>query len=1154
MNTMTANSPDLLERLRVTFLDEAGAGLTGSERSFMERVLADGSVALRSWHWQERLAEVASRSASVTGDPVRFLARWGGAFGAGYQEMFDPDDAMLDASAIEDMAQGEEIAIRSYRRGSDPKSRFRFKLYRPGSAVPLADVLAILQPMGLKALVEEGFPLRPEGAEEIWVHEFLVDDPRGEELLLADVGAAFESAFVAIWKGIAENDGFNRLVLEIGASWHEAAIIRALARYRQQTGLDPSQRAQIRALVEHGTTTRLLLELFGTLFDPATGETKADRIGSGTTLSQQIERALQDLPGIEEDRVLRRFYQLVKATKRTNAYVQGDGTGPQPIIALKIASREVADIPEPKPFREIFVSSPWVEGVHMRFGPVARGGLRWSDRPDDFRTETLALSKAQQVKNALIVPVGAKGAFVAKARPGESRDGADAYRKFISAMLEVTDNVGPDGEIQPASQVVAYDGNDPYLVVAADKGTASFSDLANQVALDRDFWLGDAFASGGSAGYDHKAMAITARGAWIAAERHFREVGLNIERDGFTVAAVGDMSGDVFGNFMLLSRRARLVAAFDHRDIFIDPDPDPAGSWRERKRLFDAKGSSWQEYGREVLSPGGGVFSRKAKSVRLSAQARAALGISEETLSPDALIRAILKAPVDLLFMGGIGTYVKAGSEAHPDVGDKANDAIRVEAGEVRARIVSEGANLGVTQDGRIELAAGGIAINSDAVDNSAGVASSDLEVNIKILLAEAQRQGELDPKARTALLMAMTDGVTEKVLAGNHAQTLALSLLEADAADELGHHAAYLNLLERSHRLNRSVERLPSDDIIEDRRLAGAGMTRPELSVLMAHGKLHLFDELLASEATEEPWFEQYLLAYFPDELRAFPAAAERHRLRREIVATRLANEIVDTAGPTFVTRVSSSLACGTGAVALAFAAAGEIFGLRALWKRIGELDRKVAPAIQYPLYRAIARAWRKQTSRLAARLAKQPMDVAELVARYTEHVEQLRLCAAPSLDNQEELIAGGVPAELAFEIAALSALEDSLAIIDIALDSKHDITEVAALFNEVGSRFGLIRLQVIADGIPTADAVDSIAVRQVAAGLRRHHERLCRSIVEASPPGLNSSAAFERWLKAHKGAADVSENIKALDRPGTPWSLGRLVLANAAVERAAA
>jgi glutamate dehydrogenase len=503
---------------------------------------------------------------------------------------------------------------------------------------------------------------------------------------------------------------------------------------------------------------------------------------------------------------------------------------------------------------------------------------------------------------------------------------------------------------------------------------------------------------------------------------------------------------------------------------------------------------------------------------------------------------------------GGIGTFVNASFLGKAVGGYTPNDSIRVDASDVRARIVSEGANLGVTQDGRIELARRGASINSDAVDNSAGVASSDLEVNIKILLAEAQRQGELDPKARIELLKTMTESVAGRVLAGNHAQTLALGLLEADAANELGHHAAYIALLERSDRLNRSVERLPTEDVVEDRRLAGAGLTRPELSVVMAHGKLHLFDELLASETPDDPWFEDYLRAYFPEELSAFPAATKRHRLRREIVATELANEIVDIAGPTFVTRVRSSLACETGAVASAFAAAGEIFGLRALWKRINELDRKLGPAIQYPLYGVVARAWRKQASRLAARLAEQPLEVAKLVDRYTPHVEQLRVRTAPSLDMAEELISGGVSAELALEVVALSALGNFLAITDIALDSERDIAEVAGLYNEIGARFGLARLQSIADDIPTADAIDSIAVRQVAAGLRRHHERLCRSVVEASSPGSNASAAFERWVELHIRAAKVGEDIAALDRPSMPWNLGRLVLAHAAVERAAA
>jgi glutamate dehydrogenase len=1114
-------------------------------------MLADGSLARLSWQWQEKLAALAAGSEPVVGDPDRLLARWSGAFGAGYQELFDPDEALLDIAAIEDMEDADRIAVRSYRLGSDPGSRFRFKLYRRGSAVPLADVLAILEPMGLKALVEEGFPLRPSGQAEIWVHEFLVDDPRGEKLVFADIARAFETAFLAIWSGAAENDGFNRLVLETGASWHEAAIIRALARYRQQSGIDPSQRAQVRALVEHARLTRLILDLFAVKFDPANGKSLEERQASANHISKEIEAALQELPGIEEDRVLRRLYHLVGAAKRTNAYVPAGDLSAQPCIALKISSRELDDLPDPTPFMEIFVSSPRVEGVHMRFGPVARGGLRWSDRADDFRTETLALAKAQQVKNSVIVPVGAKGAFVAKAAGGEARDGADAYRRFITAMLEVTDNIGADGTVISPAHVIVHDEEDPYLVVAADKGTAAFSDLANEVAAERGFWLGDAFASGGSAGYDHKAMAITARGAWVAATRHFREAGIDIETDGFTVVGVGDMSGDVFGNFMLRSKHARLVAAFDHRDIFIDPDPDAGRAWRERRRLFRMGGSTWQDYDRALLSEGGGVHSRNSRSIQLSPQARAALGIAKESLTPDALIQVILKAPVDLLFMGGIGTYVKASSERNHEAGDRSNDSVRIDAGEARATIVVEGANLGVTQAGRIELAAAGKRINTDGIDNSAGVASSDLEVNIKILLENATREGELDPAARIALLKAMTDSFAERTLAINHAQTLALSLVEAEAAEELGHHAGFIAMLERTNRLSREAESLPSDAAIELLRNSGRGLTRPELAVLMAHGKLHVFDLLLDSAAPDDPWCEQYLRRYFPGALEEFPRAARAHRLRREIIATELANEIVDIAGPTFVARLSSRLGRDAGTVALAFAAAGEIFGLRTLWRQVGELDGQISPDRQYPLYRALARSWRRQTSRLAARVGTEGVDVAQLIERYAWPVAQLRVIA----DERHAAVdkAKDGPSRLAREIESLAGLDDAIATAGIAIESARPMSEVAELFETVGARFGFTRLKRIADEIATTNVVDQLAVRHVAATLRRRHERLCRSILEHSAARLKPSTLVEGWAGA-QGVGDVRRAIDALGPESTPWTLGRLLLADAALERIAA
>jgi glutamate dehydrogenase len=1151
----------LLHDARLGLSERLGRPLTTEEQSFVAYLLADTGIAAQSWGWTEGFQEVVGSSNGVVGDPTRFLDEWRGAFGAGYREMFDPAEALADIVAIEDMGSADRIGIRAYRHSEDSSTRFRFKLYHRDEAAPLADVLAILEPMGLRAMVEEGFPARPASGGEIWVHEFLVDDPRGAELVLDDVAREFEAAFVAIWNGETENDGFNRLVLQIGAPWRDAAAIRALARYRQQTRLDGSQRTQIRALVEHAHITRLLIELFRVKFDPDSGETVEQREVSAADISRLIEDQLQLVSSLEDDRVLRRLYQLVLATKRTN-FFQLDSEGrPNRTIALKIASREIADLPEPKPYREIFVSSPDVEGVHLRFGAAARGGLRWSDRRDDFRTEVLGLVKAQQVKNAVIVPVGAKGGFVVKcARPSDPaafrEAGKQAYRAFLSAMLDITDNLDSDGQPTPPARTVCHDEPDPYLVVAADKGTATFSDIANEVATSRGFWLGDAFASGGSAGYDHKAMAITARGAWEAVKRHFREVGKGIQSEPFTAVGVGDMSGDVFGNGMLLSRKTRLVAAFDHRDIFIDPDPDPEASWAERKRLFELQGSSWQDYDRARISKGGAVISRGAKSASLSPEARAVLGIEQETLTPTDLIKAILRAPVELLYMGGIGTYVKSAAESHLDVSDKANDAIRVDGCELKASIVGEGANLGFTQAGRIEFARRGGRINTDAIDNSAGVDSSDLEVNIKILTSDLERRGDLSRPDRNVLLVEMTDEVAEHVLAHNHSQTLAVSLVEADAPHQLAEHAHFIAELEASGRLNRAVEGLPDAAALEERRDRGECLARPELAVLLAYGKLDFFDELIATGAPDDPYFERILKAYFPKQLERFEEALVRHRLRREIIATAIGNRLIDVAGPSFPHRLRAALGCDAATVAVAFAAADEIFGLHALWSEVDSLDNRAGADVQSELYLALVRAYRRQTHAIAARLPERAQTVEAAVAFYSAPVQALIALGADMLSDRDrdalaQRVAGltqsGVPAGLAQRIALLSHLGAAIGIAEVAQDQQAPLTEVARLHSAIGARLGFHRFVAVADDLARgADPYEGLALRRLKSDLRAGQEALTRKILGQG----RASDPLAAWIDGN--AEMVSTVTAAVDRveksPGS-WTLAKLLVAVSAL-----
>ncbi|HXQ46420.1 MAG TPA: NAD-glutamate dehydrogenase domain-containing protein, partial [Caulobacteraceae bacterium] len=874
----------------------------------------EGEIAEVARTWDSKL-EGALRDDSAT-EPraADLMARYAAGFPAGYRDLTGAAEAVADILIMEGIGPDHPVAVRAHRHDADPPATIRLKLYRWKEAAALAEVLPILDNMGLKALVEAGFPVRRAGpeADVVWAHEFTLNP--GEGVAFAADDGAFEDAFMAVWGGQAEDDGFNTLVVQLGVPWREAALVRALCRYRQQSGLDPGQAVQQAALTEHPEAAKLLIELFHTRFDPDRRDDQATRVAKADGLWREIIEALQAVESLDADRVLRRLAALIQSITRTNYYQAGPDGGPKPYISFKLASGLLEDLPAPKPFREIFVAAPSVEGVHLRMGPIARGGIRWSDRRDDFRTEVLGLVKAQNVKNAVIVPVGSKGGFYPKQLPkGGSQDAVRAeavraYRTFLSGLLDLTDNLDGAGGVIHPPRVVVHGEDDPYLVVAADKGTATFSDIANALAEDYGFWLGDAFASGGSAGYDHKAMGITARGAWEAIKRHFRELGKDIQTQAVTVIGVGDMSGDVFGNGMLLSRELRLIAAFDHRDIFIDPDPDAHYAYAERARLFSLPRSSWADYDKGLISPGGGVFSRALKSVPVSAEMKAMLDLEVDALTPAELIHAILKARAGLLYLGGIGCYVKAASENNLDVGDKANDAIRVNADELRCQVVGEGANLGVTQAGRIAFARAGGRIDTDAIDNSAGVDTSDHEVNIKILTGMAERSGALRHEDRNALLESMTEDVATHVLAHNYDQTLGLSLMQRSAPADLAAYAEFMVALERDGRLDRALEGLPNAGAIALLTEGGLGLTRPELAVLMAYGKLDLFDGAIDGQAPDDPYFLETLESYFPNALAPYAELMRRHRLKREIIATVVGNDMVNLCGPTFPRRLCAA------------------------------------------------------------------------------------------------------------------------------------------------------------------------------------------------------------------------------------------------------
>ncbi|CAN7477818.1 NAD-glutamate dehydrogenase [Phenylobacterium sp. LjRoot225] len=1148
-------------------------GFTPGAHAWPDLKALETAIAEAARSWRDRF-EAAVRTGGVAPAAVaETLARFRDAFPAGYQDRFDPAEALADLEVIESLGDAP-VRARAHRQPTDGPTQFRFKLYRAGAPIPLADVLPILENMGLKAMAEAGFPVGRPGEPPVWVHDFEIDDSRGERLVFSEIKLAFEDAVAAVWTGQTESDGFNRLVLELSIPWRDAALVRALARYRQQSGLDPTQRAQEEALSNHPGVARLILDLFRTRFDPAIRADLAARREQAMEVSAEILGALQHVDSLEEDRVLRRMAALVQAIQRTN-YYQLDAEGrPKPYISFKVASGQLADLPAPRPFREIFIWAVNVEGVHLRFGPVARGGLRWSDRRDDFRTEVLGLVKAQQVKNAVIVPVGSKGGFFPKRLPkGGAADAVrteaiSAYKTFLHGLLDLTDNLTPDGRVTHPDGVIVYDGDDPYLVVAADKGTATFSDIANEVAESYGFWLGDAFASGGSAGYDHKEMGITARGAWEAVKRHFRELGKDIQSEPFSVIGVGDMSGDVFGNGMLLSKQTRLLAAFDHRHVFLDPDPDPERSFAERERMFALPRSSWDNYDRKAISEGGGVYARTLKSIPLSAQVRAALDIRAEELSPHELITAILKAPAELLYLGGIGTYVKGGREANVDVGDKANDAVRVNARDLRVKVIGEGANLGVTQAARIEFALAGGRVETDAIDNSAGVDSSDHEVNIKILTGMLERSDQLTRKRRDSLLKSMTEDVAAHVLAHNYGQTLALSLMEMDAAGELESYAQFMTRLEADGRLDRAVEGLPGPAEITARAEAGLGLTRPELAVLLAYGKLELKREMAAGLATDDPWFERQLEGYFPKPLRKYADALRRHRLRPDIIATVIANDMVDRCGPSFPWRLMRAANCDVGAFVAGYEASKTLLDLPALWDQVSALDGRAPAAGQMALYRQIASALRGATFWLARRAMRNKAGPETLVSRYGDGFRSLRTIALEVASPVElagieararTLAEAGAPEDLARAASVLQAISTAADLIDLAEGAGWPLRSAARLYHAAGEAFGFDRLRGAAASYTVGDSFERTALRRLIEELLAEQASLSRAVIakadarKAGDPA-GARAAVKAWSAPHETqVAAARRTLTEIEASVGPWTFAKLTIANAALRELA-
>ncbi len=1083
--------------------------------------------------------------------------RYADAFPLGYRERFAAAVAVQDSARIEDTLEKGRMGINLYRPVEAGAEEIRLKIYNTGKQVALSDILPMLEHMGLKVISEIPYAVQPMGRGTVWIHDFTMITSDGREIDVSRVRQAFEEALIRVWLGEMDDDGFNKLVLRASLTWRKVLVLRAYCKFLRQTGIAFSQSYMEETLANNPKIARALVQLFRTRF--ASDVSDRDTLQRGFVV--EIEHGLDAVANLDEDRILRRFLNLILCTLRTNFYQTGADGRPKPYLSLKLDSRQIDDLPLPRPMVEIFVYSPRVEAVHLRGGKVARGGIRWSDRREDFRTEVLGLMKAQMVKNAVIVPVGSKGGFVVKRPPTDgSREALNAevvecYRTMMRGLLDITDNLVA-GVVVPPQNVVRHDDDDPYLVVAADKGTATFSDIANAISGEYGFWLGDAFASGGSAGYDHKKMGITARGAWECVKRHFREIGTDIQTTDFTVVGVGDMSGDVFGNGMLLSPHIRLLAAFNHLHIFVDPNPDPEKSLAERRRLFELPRSSWIDYDPALISTGGGVFDRRAKSIRLTPQMKELCGITRESATPAELMRAILKCPVDLLWLGGIGTYIKATDETNAEVGDRANDGLRLNGTEVRAKVVGEGANLGFTQRGRIEYALHGGRINTDAVDNSAGVDTSDHEVNIKILLNGVVADGDLTLKQRDKLLAGMTEEVGALVLRHNYLQSQALSLAEAKAADRLDGDARFMRMLEKSGKLNRAIEFLPSEEVLTERAQAHLGLTRPEEAVLLAYSKIAHYDELLASALPDDPALQDDLVSYFPRVLgERFAGAIQRHRLRREIIATVVVNDLINRMGATFVSEMRDRTGAASEDVARAYLAARAAFEVPKIWQAIEGLDAKVPAAVQYRMLSETVQLI-EHACHWFLKNRPLPLNADATVAEFEPALKALRaeLDQVVAEDDRveisrraAELTAAGVPEGLAHEVAGLDFLAPGLDIVRIAGSATLPAERVARTFFALGNRFAFDWLRETAERLDPDSHWDKLAVSAIIDDLQSEQcELAARVLKEANGADAEPDALIQDWIKRRPVPVERADTlISELRQSGTP-DLAMLAVAN--------
>jgi glutamate dehydrogenase len=1050
------------------------------------------------------------------------------AFPSAYREDFTPSSAVYDIQRIEQLDAERSINLSFYRVLEQSREVLRFKLFHPQQPLILSDVIPVLEKLGMQVVGEHPYKVKRRDGARFWIHDFTLRYDSAEPVELEDVRQNFQDAFSSVWAGRAENDEFNRLVIGANLSWRDVAMLRAYARYNQQIRFGFSQPYIAEALGRHLYLTRLLVALFKARFEP--GRQSSSKVQALTErIATSIIEGLDKVDNLNDDKILRRFLELIQATLRTNYYQSDDKGELKDYFAFKLNPHEIADIPLPRPMFEVFVYSARVEGVHLRGGKVARGGLRWSDRREDYRTEVLGLVKAQQVKNAVIVPVGAKGGFVPKALPaGGSRDeiqaeGIACYQIFIRALLDVTDNlVGAD--LVPPRGLVRHDEDDPYLVVAADKGTATFSDIANEIAGEYGFWLGDAFASGGSQGYDHKKMGITARGAWESVKLHFRELGLDTQSQEFTVVGIGDMAGDVFGNGMLMSRHIRLVAAFNHQHIFIDPQPDFASSFAERERLFVLPRSSWDDYDRSLISTGGGIFLRSAKWIDISPEMKQRFGITADRLAPTELLSALLRAQVDLIWNGGIGTYVKASHESHADVGDKANDALRIDGNQLRCRVLGEGGNLGFTQQGRIEYCLHGGASNTDFIDNAGGVDCSDHEVNIKILLNEVVANGDMTVKQRNAMLREMTDEIARLVLKNNYSQALAISIAKQHSCHSMDDYIRLIHRLESSGRLVRSLEFIPSDEVLQERKAQRLGLTRPELSVLISYTKAELKEQLTGSWITDDAFLSRAIVTAFPDQLvQRFPEQVQNHRLRSEIIATQIANTLVNHMGITFMQHLQQASGRDQAAIAAAYVISRELYDIEPLWRDIEALDNQVPAQLQQAMMLDLMRLVRRASYWF---LLKQrgTLEVAATVERYQPGIRAIgptiaqRLQGDPLHDWQQRsssLVGAGVPESLATMVASADSLYALLGVIEAAAQTGQSLERAAGVYFDLTQRLDLHWFDQQVRAIEVGNHWQSMARDGLREDLNTQMRVLTVNVLEDGAADADVDALVERWME---------------------------------------